>query len=186
MKRIGLVGESPNDTLSIKNLLSRNYRQYQFIQLGRNIRGCQLDSPPFFKIIVAEADTNKVDTVIAIRDLDTLESNKQQLKAKNEWAKKVKISFAKLNNFFLLNITELESLILADIETFNRIYKTNIKYTKNSEFESNPKKVLRDKTRGNAKEYCENDAPDIFKKIDIDKIKKCKSFKKFLTEFESN
>jgi hypothetical protein len=84
-----------------------------------------------------------------------------------------------------LNITELESLILADIETFNNIYKTKIKYTKNPEFKSDPKKVLRDKTRGNAREYNENDAPDIFKKIDLNKIKKCKSFKKFLTEFES-
>jgi hypothetical protein len=185
MKRIGLVGESPNDTLSIKNLLSRNYKQYQFIQLGRNIRGNQLDSPPFFRIILTEGEYNKVDTVIAIRDLDSLESNEPQLKAKNEWARKVRAKFIKLNNFFLLNITELESLILADIETFNNIYKTKIKYTKNPEFKSEPKKVLRDKTRGNAREYNENDAPDIFKKIDLNKIKKCKSFKKFLTEFES-
>ena len=45
MIKIGLVGEDPNDTDSIKNLLEKKYKKrVQFITLLKRINGYQLDN----------------------------------------------------------------------------------------------------------------------------------------------
>lgn len=50
MIKVGLVGEDPNDTLSIKNLLEKRYKaKVQFYQLAKRIKGFQLDNPKIKK-----------------------------------------------------------------------------------------------------------------------------------------
>lgn len=45
MVTVGLVGEDPNDTCSIKNLLASKYKdRVRFQTLARGIRGCHLDT----------------------------------------------------------------------------------------------------------------------------------------------
>lgn len=185
MKRIGLVGENPNDTNAIKNLLSR-YFPLQFIPVGKNLFGSQLDSPKFFKMITNEASKHNLDTIIAIRDLDAVSSNKIKLKERMDWAQKVFKVVNVKKKCFLLNVTMLESLILADIEVFNKIYKTKVVYKKNPEHEVNPKQFLRDITYCKAKVFEPNDCPAIFKKLDMEQLRKCKHFDKFLAEFNNN
>ncbi|TAE85485.1 MAG: DUF4276 family protein [Bacteroidetes bacterium] len=185
MKRIGLVGENPNDTNAIKNLLSR-YFQLQFIPVGKNFFGSQLDSPKFFKIITNEANKHNLDTIIAIRDLDAVSSNKIKLKERMDWADKVFKVVNVKKKCFLLNVTMLESLILADIEVFNKQYKVKAVYKKNPEHEINPKQFLRNLTYGKAKVFEPNDCPEIFKRLNIENLRKCKHFDKFLVEFSNN
>jgi len=55
--KIGLIGEDPYDTDSIKNLLTQKY-PYRFIPILKNLRGTQLDSPKAGKLLKIELKTN--------------------------------------------------------------------------------------------------------------------------------
>lgn len=73
--------------------------------------------------------------------------NDDKLKTRNDWFNKIIIE----NKLFLLCIYEIETWkILADIETFNKIYNTKITYNKNPMFEKDPKEFLK---RKNPKKY---------------------------------
>jgi hypothetical protein len=67
-------------------------------------------------------------------------------------------------------IVELESLILADIETFNQIYKTKINFKGNPLFQVNPKEFLMEKTHKASKKYLVDQTPEIFKELDFQKV----------------
>lgn len=84
-----------------------------------------------------------------------------------------------------MNIYELEALILADIETFNKIYKVDIKIKGNVMYQKEPKEFLKLKTKGCRKKYFESDCPDLFKRLRFNKIgSNCKYFSDFIAEFK--
>ena len=184
MKKIGLVGEDPNDTSAIENLLNQKYiTQAKFIKLAKRIRGSQLDTDKLKKQVVFDFKYEKCDFVICIRDLDGLESENDKIIKRLNWHSEIESSVKK--SLILLNIWELEALIYADIEIFNKIYNSTIKFRGNPEFIKAPKEELIRKTRNNQKEFHENHCPDIFKELRFENImKNSKSFKNFIAELE--
>lgn len=75
---IGLVGEAPNDTNAIKNLLSKQYSipNYYFYPILDHIHGTQLDNPKTKRLLRIEYEFKKPDIVIFIRDLDGTLNNR--------------------------------------------------------------------------------------------------------------
>lgn len=185
MIRVGLVGEDPNDTLSIKNLLEKTYYQrVKFLPLARRICGFQLDNPKIKRSLPIEFADAKCKFIIYIRDLDAFTSEKGKLRAKIEWFKDLDSTINK-KGILLLNVWELEALILSDIETFNSIYKINFKFAADPMLQKEPKELLRRITSKSKNKFKESSCPDIFKKLNISNIeKRCASFESFVKEFE--
>lgn len=185
MLRVGLVGEDPNDTTAIQNLLHPQYKgKVQFLPLIKRIRGHALDTKKVKDILKLEFAEKKCDFVLYIRDLDGLESNKDKVVAKKKWFSDLD-SFLNKKGIFLLNIWELEAIILADIQNFNKQYGINYNFKGNPTFQEKPKEKLMSVTFGCKKRYTESHCPDIFKKLDIETIKNnLKYFKDFVSTFE--
>jgi hypothetical protein len=184
MKKIGLIGEDPNDTSSISNLLNQEFSdKVNFVHLVRRIRGSQLDTLKFHKQVEFEFEDNKCDFVIAIRDLDGFESENEKLKKHYLWFDKINSSVNN-NGIILINIWELEALIYADIEVFNKLYDTKLTLKGDPSFIKDPKDELKRKTRKGKNVFHENHCPEIFKKLRFEEVlKNSKSFKSFIEEF---
>ena len=180
MKKIGLIGEDPNDTLAIKNLLEQRYpKKFQFKQLIKNKKGYQLDNARVSHALKIEFDDFKPHHVIFIRDTDAIESEKEKIKKVLDWFKKLN-SIVNNKGLLLANIYELEALILADIDSFNKLYSTKISYTKNVMLQKEPKEFLIGKTFKNKKTYSESHCPIIFEHLRVEIIiKNCRYFKEF-------
>lgn len=186
MKKIGIVGEDPNDTDAIKNLLQKKHANaLHFKQLIKNKRGHQLDNERTFHSLKIEYDDYKPHFVLFIRDADGIVTENNKIKKVVNW-------FTKLNptvenkGILLINIYELEALILADISTFNRLYGTTIKFGGNVMYQTEPKELLIQKTSKNKKKYAESHCPDIFKELDFDSvINNCMYFKTFYEDFKA-
>jgi|JFJP01.1.fsa_nt_gi hypothetical protein len=179
--KIGLVGEAPNDTQSIKNLLEKKYskEKFNFFFMLNNINGSMLDNDKITGLLRKEFEFEKPDLVILIRDLDSLY---------NDFDKRVERQkfFSKSNSVInkrgirLLHIFEIEALILSDIKTFNNIYNTNIEPIENVSLIKEPKEFLKKYT----KKYTESDNPDIFKILDFEETLSCQYFKNFIKKFD--
>ena len=67
---IGLIGESPNDTQSLENLLSKKYPKLRFKELIRNITGSNLDhiytNEKNKKLLEAELKGKKYELIISL------------------------------------------------------------------------------------------------------------------------
>ncbi|AYL97172.1 DUF4276 family protein [Mucilaginibacter celer] len=184
MIKVGLVGEDPNDTSSIKNLLDQRYKgKVQFKELAKNSTGANLDSLGKFKrVLKKKFDDSGCAFIVYIRDLDELESHKVKLTERFKWFRELD-DHVESKGLLMLNIWELEALILGDIDTFNKIYSINYK-TGNPMFVRDPKKILMGATAKMRKQFEEAHCPEIFKQLNIDKVEKnCSCFKKFITEF---
>jgi hypothetical protein len=184
MIKVGLVGEDPNDTSSIKNLLEQRYKgKVQFKELTKNSTGANLDSLGKFKrVLKKKFDDSDCAFIVYIRDLDELESHKEKLSERIKWFRELD-NHVESKGVLMLNIWELEALIFGDIDTFNKIYGTNHK-TGNPMFVRDPKKVLMGLTSQKRKQFKESDCPDIFNQLKIDNVvKSCSCFKKFISEF---
>lgn len=182
MKRIGLVGEAPGDTASITNLLSKKYKDIEFFNLIRDIRGGQLDDPKTKHIFRKEYEISKPDIVIFIRDLDGLKSDKHQIQIRKQYFTDFN-SVVDKRGIYLLNIYEIEALILADISTFNVAYKTEIKAFEDVMQVIEPKEFLKKAAKGNVK-YVESHNSEIFKKLNFQQVLTCQYFKDFIDEFD--
>lgn len=183
--RVGILGEDPNDTASIIGLLQKKYSNIRFVTLLRNIRGWQLDNPKAIRTLEIEFKDRNCDFVVYLRDLDSHGQDKVALAQKQAW-------FAKLDQvtngegILLLSIYELEALLLADIETFNSIYKTSIKFPGDPSKQRDPKEFLMEKTSKTARKYKESDCPAIFPKLDFNKlVKRCSFFSEFVQQFDA-
>ena len=185
MIKVGLIGEAPNDTDAIQNLLNRIYPgQFQFVPLITNIIGSMLDNPKTKSQLRREYDSHnpKIPISIFIRDLDGLESDKEKKDAKKKYFKDFN-SVIDDKGVFLLSIYELEAFILSDIDMFNAEYKCSIVYDKDPSLQKQPKEFLRNNTK-HPNKYEHSHNSDLFNKIDIEKVKnKCSFFATFLKEF---
>lgn len=179
--KVGLVGEAPSDTNSIANLLDQKYADsgVEFFPLLKIINGSSLDSQKTKRFLRIEYRLQKPDLVIFIRDLDALLSDKKMLYERKKYFT-MAIRVVDKKGIWLLNIFEIEALILADIQTFNRIYGTDLEYFENPMEIIEPKEVLQNST----KKYKVSHNPEIFAKLDFDKVLRCKSFSKFIKNFD--
>jgi hypothetical protein len=185
MIRIGLVGENPNDTFSIKNLLLKKYKQIQFDPITKKVRGTHLNNiRKLGDIIESELTDTDFRDIIFVTDLDGLESHKERVKQKEEWFKELNRK-VRGKGIFLLNIYQLEALILSDISNFNKFFGTKIKFTGDPMKQNRPKEHLKKMTSNHRRKYKESDCPEIFARLDINVlVKNCRYFSTFLTEFD--
>lgn len=184
MIRVAVIGEDPNDTSSIINLLSKRFPNVLFKKLAKTVTGCQLDSKKLVTSVKRDLMKDKFTQIIYIRDLDGFGSESEKRRKLNEWFSSLNKEFGKIG-IFLLNIWELEALIFADIETFNKLYRISHKYTKDPTMQDKPKEELRRITKRGPKVFHEAHCPEIFKQLNIDTIEQnCSYFKNFLVEFD--
>lgn len=172
MIKIGIVGENmKNDAEPIRILLKKKYddKTCQFIPLLKNINGDQLENIEMLADRLNNLKKKRnLNFIIFLRDLDAHPNDKKKRKEREDWFNK----FNKItgeNNLFFLIIFELESLIFADLDTFNKKYKTKLTLKQDPLFIKNPKEELRKATRG--KEYKPAHAQEIFKELNFQNIK---------------
>lgn len=180
MRRIGLVGEAPNDTESIKLLMEKKYDSgFDFFFMLERMNGSNLDAQKTKRFLRIEYESKKPEIVIFIRDLDSVLPNKAMLDER-------KLYFTNSNSVvdkkgvYLLHIYEIEALILSDIEVFNEIYNSSLALVDDPMQVEEPKEYLREKER----KYNESHNADIFKKIRFEKAMECKYFEEFISKFE--
>lgn len=179
--KIGLVGESPHDTTSVKNLLSRIYPELEFINLIHNIHGSQLDQlQPTKNRLRKEYEWEKPDLVVFIRDLDALKKDITQLRKRAEYFREFR-TVVDNRAVFLLFIFEIEAMILCDIGTFNQHYGTAEEPVADPHDVTEPKERL----KLICKKYNESHNPELFGKLDTDLLaNRSADFNAFLRKFE--
>lgn len=168
MIRIGIVGENyHNDSIALKNLLEKRYdpQRFQFIPLLRGTTGDKLESKGIKRLLEIELakknSKGKLHFIIFFRDLDSLPSDEEKIKARQDWFDGIKLH--ELDTLFIA-IFESEALLLADIQTVNGFYNVNIKVSNNPLWQERPKEWLKRKTK---EKYKQSDCADIFAKLDI-------------------
>ena len=180
--KIGLVGEAPSDTNAIKNLLSKKYPLgiYEYVAMLERINGSMLDNQKTKRLLRIEFENQKPDILIFIRDLDgTINKNTALADRKTFFRDFNRVVNKK--GVLLLNIFEIEALLLADIQTFNTYFNSNIEYLEDPMEKENPKEFLKD----NCKKYDESFNPEVFALLDFDIVyNNCKYFKGFIKRFE--
>lgn len=179
--KIGLVGESPNDTVAVRNLLSKRYDTVDYITMINDIHGSMLDNKKAIRrILRIEYEDHSPDLIIFIRDLDALEINRTAKRKRQE-------TFSYCNSIVdhigisLLNIYELEALILANIGAFNAYYGCNHPVVANVMKVVEPKEVLINAAQTAGKKFDESDTPVIFDLLDFDTVMdNCRYFTVFI------
>jgi hypothetical protein len=179
--KIALVGEAPNDTQAIKNLLIKRYtkEKFDFVFLLQRINGSNLDSQKTKRFLRVEFENQKPDLVIFIRDLDALLSDKTNIEERKLYYTEFN-SVVDKKGIYLLNIFEIEALILADIFTFNGMYQTNIETFLDVMLIQQPKELLKNAS----KNYNESHNAAIFEKLEFDKVMECKYFNEFIVKLD--
>lgn len=170
MMRVGIVSENyDNDSKAFKKLLEKRYPSEQalFIPLLKTIEG-EIDRTKKVKrMLLLEAKREKIDFILFFRDLDGLPSEEEKMQEKQQWYNEVKIDESGL---FFITIFEIEALILADIQTFNLLYNTNIILKTTPLFQKEPKEFLKQQTFKNKKKYQESHVTDIFQRLVLETI----------------
>lgn len=187
--KVGIVGENPQNDAEALQILLNSVAQTDVefsIKMG-NFKGGQLDGDKFFRSLAVEADY--LDWIIFVRDLDGLLSESKKLIIKDLWFQKVNKNVDEKGIFFLA-IAEMEALILADIQTFNKIYGLNVKPVGNPMADDDPKKTLRQLTEKTKRgKYTESEAPSIFKHLAFQTVYKNhkgdRSFQAFADELKN-
>ncbi len=181
---VGLVGEAPNDTQSIKNLLQKFYQNISFELLLNDIHGSQIESQKTKRFLRSEYELKKPDIIIFIRDLDALENDVKQLEVRKQYFRDFN-SVVDKKGIYLLNIFEIEALILADVDCFNKIYELNIAVVIDPMQVEQPKEFLKSESRKSAKQFNESHNPDIFNLLNFDTVKaNCKYFDAFIKNLD--
>ena len=182
---VGLVGEAPNDTNAIKNLLSRNYQNLNFVTLLRDINGSMLDNKKLFRrILRIEYETQNPDLIIFIRDLDALETDRDA-KLKRQETFNYSNNIVDKKGISLLHIYEIEALIFADIDAFNKYYDCSVSKVPDPMKITEPKEELIKATRKSVKQYSETHNSEIFNLLSFDTIKtNCRYFNTFIKDFD--
>lgn len=183
MALIGLIGESPNDTNSVRTILNRKYgNNLKFEILLRNYTGAQLDSDRVKEYLRIEYNSKKPDISVFIRDLDGFESESHKIENRNKYFDK---NNKVVNNtgVFLLAIYSLEALILYDIQTFNKEFNSRIGYVQDPMTVHMPKEYLMENTHKPRYNCSYNDV--LFSKIDLKKTNDCRFLNDFFKKFEA-
>lgn len=179
--KIGLVGEAPNDTTSIKNVLVKKYseQEHTYIPMLDRINGSQLDSQKTKRLLRIEYEIKQPDVIVFIRDLDGLINDKEKLANRKAYFTEFN-SVVDKKGVFLLNIFEIESFVLSHLDCFNNLFGTNHTYDADPMEQIEPKEFL--KTLSN--KYNESYNPELFAALDFDKAINCKFFSIFLNKFD--
>lgn len=184
--KIGLVGESPGDIVSIFNLLSPQMRQgVVFVEMVKRINGDQLGDQKVKHLLRKEYEDHNPDLVIFMRDLDGLPNETEKIRLKREYFSEFN-SVVDKRGIFLLNIWEIEALIYADIEIFNQMFDCSVPSPENPMSIPEPKEELEEASRKGKKPYNNSDNPAIFAKLNYQVLKNnCAYFREFAQQLET-
>ncbi|MGG5506228.1 MULTISPECIES: hypothetical protein [unclassified Myroides] len=182
--KIGLVGEAPNDTKSIENILKKKYIDLEFVELLKNkFTGASLENKGAKTALRIECISHKPDIVVFTRDLDglmTKEYREKRLQRKSYYNDFKGCTQVK-KTLFLLHVWEIEALILADINAFNTYYNTKATFDGDPMLIKEPKELL----TTYYKKYSESDNSKIFLHSDFKQLhQNCEYFKKFIDDFD--
>jgi hypothetical protein len=186
--KIGLIGESPNDTLSFINLFEREYsKSIEYKLLLEDFPAGNLDNLKPKSIMLRqlrlEYKLEKPDFVVYIRDADALENEPPFANRLN--------NIYKLGNEIGQNLTymvcifEMETLLLADTDCINSYYHTNFTYPHSINdpvdpmLRPDPQKLLIDEC-GYSPKHC----PKLFTTINFQKLLQVRFFAEFVEQFE--
>lgn len=188
MMQVGLFGESPYDTDAVYNLLSKPYTgRFKFVKL-LTVKDARIleRAGKMQKLLEAEIENNQdLSAIICIRDLDSAESDKLAKQKRLNWFEELSRPLP-LKTILLLNIYELEALILSDIDGFNRLFGTSIKFKSDPMAQKDPKEYLIRATRSHRRTFAVKDNPQIFDNLNFEQVKqKCRYFKEFIRHLES-
>ncbi len=189
MKRVGIVGEHyDHDAGALKKLLEHKYNadEVLFVPLLKTLKGKQLNRIRKVKeLLEREMQRHNLDFIVYVRDLDGLPSEQEKINKLEKWFQQVRVDN---NGFLFILIFELEALILADIQTFNQLYKVKISFKTNPLHKPNPKEFLKAQTAKTNKKYHESHTSEIFEASDFDEIiskhKGKQSFQSFIQELD--
>ena len=185
---VSIIGEHPdNDALALSYILKDVVKsEVQFTFPLKQYRGSDLDTKSFLDDLRAEFRAETPKNVILVRDLDGFISETEKLRNRDEWFRKANIE-VKQTGIFFLAIYEMESLILADIQNFNKYYKLKEKPVSNPMMKKKEDvKKLTEKTQKG--KYTESESPKIFQTLDFktvyDNHKGDRSFHSFIKELK--
>lgn len=170
--KIGIISENYfYDSKALKALLDKFsfVKELIFIPIGKKITGDKLLTPKVTRIINKECKANQIELVILVKDLDSLPSDQNKIDQINSKIKTITKN-TNLTIIPFIVIFEQEALILADIQTFNHIYKTKYPFKGNPKFQSEPKELLKQITRKAKRKYKESDIPEIFQQLNFQKV----------------
>jgi hypothetical protein len=177
--KVGLVGESPHDTRSVQNLLSRMYPELEFNNLISNIHGSMLDHQHTKNKLRKEFEFSRPDIVIFIRDLDALITDRTQLAKRFEYFRDFR-SVVNRKALYMLNIYEIEALILCDLKTFMAYYDCVCEEVGTPHETEEPKEFL----KSIYKRYNEVHNPKLFEQLDYNiLLERSKYFREFIIKF---
>jgi hypothetical protein len=188
MMRIGIVGENfQNDACAFKAIMTPQYKgQVEFVPIGNTLNGKIFATKKVLSTIPTLVKVKNLDAVLFVCDLD----NESKRRERYQWFSTIQKN-VHFKSILFIAVMELEALILADIETFNKIYEVSIQYTKNPKFEKDPKGFLMEKTEKpkSKRKYEEKHAFEIFSNLRFDTVykkhKETDSFQAFIDHFEA-
>lgn len=183
--RVGLLGESPNDTEAIKVLLQRQYAaRIMCFPLLERLTGGTLDSAKILRSLPIACDRKRPDIIVVIRDLDALASDQAQVRLRQAYFDRVNREVGG-RALYLLHIYEFEALLAADIQTFNALYKSACKIPGDPTRLVDPKRVLQHATRKSPRgEYHENHSAEVCAQLNYGQlVKNCRYFCEFDAAF---
>lgn len=182
--RVGLLGESPNDTKAVARLLTPRYGgRVEFFPLVRNVTGDNMEMAGTFIQLRREWQYEKPDLVVVIRDLDAPETDKAQLRKRRAYFRKVQKQVGE-SSLFLLNIYSIEALIAADIAVFNAHYEVHCVVADDVMTIDKPVEHLKAATQTSKLRYLEGHCGDLLAQVDYDTLlRNCRYFRAFDAEF---
>ncbi|WP_125916664.1 hypothetical protein [Hymenobacter coccineus] len=183
--RVGLLGESPNDTAALKVLLQQKYKErIQVFTLLKNLKADKVAGPKALRMLPKQYAEQQPDIVVFTRDLDALASDVTQMQKRRNEFNAINLCVGG-KGIFLLHIYEFEALIMAHIGPFNTLYKCTCNPQADPMRIIDPKGNLQEASRkGKRGEYSENDCEEVCAQLDYaELVKNCGYFRDFDAAF---
>lgn len=171
-----MIGEYPVDIDATRRLLEKRFSTVVFFPLIYDVHGSSLENPKIKRLLRREYEINKPDYVLFTRDLDSHESDADQLQKRKDYFRNFN-SVVDKKGFLLLHIQELEAILLSNVSILNEYYKVSLDPIIDCMEIPSPKDYLKQRIR----EYSTGDNKTLFELYDIDHvIANCKYFERFI------
>lgn len=184
--KVGLLGESPNDTKAVAKLLAPRYGgQVEFFTLVDNVTGDNLDTQGAFRQLRREYQFEQPNLVVVIRDLDALETDRAKLRQRRKYFRDVN---TQVNGkaLYLLSIYTIEALIAAHIDSFNTHYGCQCTINGDVMLIEKPIELLRAATATSKTQYLEGHCAELLAKADYNTLlSNCRYFRDFDAELQA-
>ena len=178
--RVGLLGESPNDTKAIEALLKPRYgQQVEFFTLLRNVNGDMLEDAETFRNLRKEYEWEKPNLVVVIRDLDGVQTKGAKWRQRKKYFRDVD-AVVEQKSLPLLNIYEIEALICADMAAFNKLFGCSCPQPADPMAIAEPKEWLKRVTEPGRPTYSVGHCTQLLAKVSYDTVlSNCRYFAEF-------